>query len=93
MSLIFLFIFQSYTKVFLKLTPKTKKDVAGEMYEYSHEKVVEAELKNEYLKTEAGKALDGSEAAKSQMSKNKETIEDHKETMAFLRKKYLKDLL
>jgi len=67
-----------------KTSLKSKVDIAREMYEASHEIMLELIIHNEYLKTDTAKEWNGSEEAKSLREKNARTIESHVNKLAFL---------
>ncbi len=69
----------------MKLNLKTRVEIAVEMFEASHEVMIELQLQNDYLKTDIAKEVNGSDAAKDLRDQNKKTIEGHINKLAFLK--------
>jgi hypothetical protein len=69
-----------------KLNLKTKIEIANEMYEASHEMMLELEIHNEYLKTNTAKEINGSENVKELRKENSKKIESYVNKLAFLKK-------
>lgn len=64
---------------------KTRKEIAIEMYEASHEMMLELQLQNDYLKTETAKEVNGSDVAKDLRNQNKKKIEGYINKLSFLK--------
>ena len=64
---------------------KSKLEIAKEMFEASHEVMLELQIQNDYLKTDTAKEVNGEDAAKDLRDQNKKTIEGHKNKLAFLK--------
>jgi len=69
-----------------KLKLKTKIEIANEMYEASHEMMLELEIHNDYLKTKTAKEVNGSDSAKAVREENSKKIESYVNKLAFLNK-------
>ena len=64
---------------------KNKLEIVIEMFEASHEVMLELQIQNDYLKTDTAKEVNGEDAAKELREQNKKTIEGHKNKLNFLK--------
>ena len=64
---------------------KSKLEIVKEMFEASHEVMLELQIQNDYLKTDVAKEVNGEDAAKELREQNKKTIQGHKNKLSFLK--------